>query len=63
MLSDTCDANLKAEECCSTAHCLATYDEWEVCDELHALWGCVLDAFREGTVYYDECLEALVRDE
>jgi len=57
VVSETCDAQLASQECCSTNHCLATYDEWDVSAALHELWGCVLEAHAspEG-VDYDECL-------
>ena len=58
--SDSCDAQLQKEEFCSTKHCLGTYENFDVPEELHALWSCILDA--QGGEYpldYDECLEAL----
>jgi hypothetical protein len=56
---DGCDAQLPSDEACSTAHCLATYEEWDCSPELHGLWGCVLDA-QDGTlVDYDACIREL----
>ena len=57
---DECDAMLRSEEACSTAHCKATYDDWDCSGELHELWGCVLEAQgADGAVDYDACISAL----
>ena len=51
---------LSSEGLCTTQHCLLTYDEWDVPDELHDLWGFVLEAQDEGaTVDYDEIMRSL----
>ena len=58
--SDSCDAHLTSEEACSTAHCRATYEEWDCSEALHELWSCVLEAQGEGgQVDYNACLLAL----
>ena len=62
-----CDAQLSNEEICSTAHCRATYEEWDCSAGLHALWGCVLGAQSDepsapASVDYDECIRALSDD-
>ena len=54
-----CDANLLSAEACSTAHCKATYDDWESSDELYALWSYVLEAHETGELDYDACIGAL----
>ena len=54
-----CDAQLLSEEACSTAHCKATYDDWENSAELYDLWTCVLEAQEGEPVDYDACLLAL----
>ena len=56
---DGCDAKLRSEEACSTAHCRATYDDWDNSAELHELWGCILDAQGGSPVDYDACMSAL----
>lgn len=56
---DGCDAQLRSEEACSTAHCRATYDDWDNSAELHELWGCILDAQGGSPVDYDVCISAL----
>jgi hypothetical protein len=59
ILDDGCDAKLLSEEACSTAHCKATYDDWDSSGELHELWSCVLEAQDGQPVDYDACLRAL----
>ena len=60
IFGDECDSELRSEEACSTAHCMASYDGWDNSDELHELWGCVLEAQAEDTpVDYDACICAL----
>ena len=29
---------MRSEDACSTAHCIASYDDWDNSDELHELW-------------------------
>ena len=57
--SDLCDALLSAEEMCSTAHCLRTYESWDCSDFLHELWSVVMESREAGEVDYDACLLAL----
>jgi len=61
--SDECTAFVSAENCCSTAHCFETCDEWDVPDEMHELWGYIIEgqANKEGMVDYDACLDAMQR--
>jgi len=61
VVSDECDSHLDDKDLCSTPHCLKTYKEWDVSDELHALWFYILQAHdsEDGAVDYDGCLEAL----
>ena len=58
IVGDECDSELRSEEACSTAHCVASYDDWDNSDELYELWGCVLDA-QVDDVDYDACIYAL----
>lgn len=62
--SDECDAELTADDCCSTAHCLATYETWDtnIPDALHELWAEVLAAQDGKPLDYDACLLALGED-
>lgn len=60
--SDTCDAQLASDECCSTAHCLATYSDWDVSDRLHGLWDLVLEAHGGGSFDYERGLRTLSAD-
>ena len=68
VVSDTCEAQLQAEGCCSTEHCSATVGNWlegqlrtedDANDALQALWSeCV--AYNAGEeVDYDACRRAL----
>lgn len=61
--SEDCEARLSAEDCCSTKHCLDTFEDWNVPDSLHELWAYVLegneDEDGDGAVDYDGCMEAL----
>ena len=53
---------MRSEDACSTAHCIASYDDWDNSDELHELWGCVLEAQDAGPTKpldYDACICAL----
>ena len=61
IVGDGCDSELRSEEACSTAHCVASYDDWDNSDELHELWGCVLEAQDECCTLldYDACICAL----
>jgi len=61
--SDECTALLSSEECCSTKHCFDTCDKWDVPNEMHELWGYILEgqASEDGMVDYDACLEAMRR--
>jgi len=61
--SDKCTALLSSKECCSTKHCFDTCDKWDVPDEMHELWGCILEgqASEDGVVDYDACLDAMRR--
>ena len=54
-----CDAQLDAEGFCSTRHCFATYDDWDVPDELHELWLQIVDAQDDEPLDYNGCLQAL----
>ena len=56
---DECDAMLRSEEACSTAHCKATYDDWSSSAELSELWGYVLEAHDGEPLDYDACIRAL----
>ena len=56
---DGCKSDLRADDLCSTAHCKATYDEWDSSKELNELWGCVLDAHDGLALDYDACIRAL----
>jgi len=61
--SDECTALLSAEDCCSTKFCFETCDKWNVPDEMHELWWCIVEgqATKEGVVDYDACLDAMQR--
>lgn len=63
--SEQCTALVSAEDCCSTKHCFETCDEWDVPNELHEMWRCIVDghATEDGEVDYDACLKALGGDE
>ena len=60
---DGCDAQLTAEDACSTAHCLATYEDWECSEALYDLWDCVLSAQEGRPLDYDACIRALADEE
>ena len=59
IVGDECDSALRSEDACSTAHCIASYDDWDNSDELHELWGYVLEAQDAGPLDYDACICAL----
>jgi len=65
--SDECAAFVSADDCCSTKHCFETCDEWDVPNELHELWRCIVKGHKnnedeDGQVDYDACLQALGDD-
>ena len=58
---DACSAALASADCCSTTHCLATYDDWDATPTLNELWGHVLEAHADpdGAVDHDACIAVL----
>ena len=57
--SDSCDAQLASERFCSTAHCLGTYEGWDLPGPLHEYWAYVLDGHERGEFDYLGSLQAL----